>query len=142
MQQLANHAHEIFARALSDGDTQLEAYWAAGYRAGKASASRLANRAEIIQRVQALNTPSPDRAVNNVASLLIELEGARILALQADPPNCATAIKATMFKAKLLGLGVPAKGHTFGTVRARAHMVRRLSPKLVAFLTNSNVRPI
>jgi hypothetical protein len=95
-----------------------------------------------MERVQAFNTPSPDRAVNNVASLLIELEGARILALQSDPPNCAAAIKATMLKAKLLGLGVSAKGHTFGTVRARAHMAGQVLPNPVAFLTNSSVRPI
>jgi hypothetical protein len=136
---LANHAHEGFARALCYGETQIDAYRVAGYRGGKASASRLAGRAEIIERVQALNRDL--KAPSSVASLVVELEGARILALQADPPNCAAAVKATMLKAKLLGLGVSAKGRLSGK-GARADMMGRLLPKLVAFLPNAGVRLI
>lgn len=51
MPVLANSRHEDFAQNLAKGMTQLKAYHAAGYRGGKAEASRLATNPNLKKRV-------------------------------------------------------------------------------------------
>ena len=98
---LANPCHEAFAHALWQGETQVDAYqqvYGVGY---SSNASRLAGRADMRARVAALSAPDP--AVDGLVSIVLELNGISIFALQADPPQIRAALKATMAKAKLLG---------------------------------------
>jgi hypothetical protein len=44
-----------------------------------------------------------------VKALIDELEGIRVEALLADPPQASAAIQATMLKAHILGYGVTAR---------------------------------
>ncbi len=100
---------EAFARALAEGDTQLEAYCAAGFSGDKRAAGRLARRVDVRARIQELRADRASPAKFTVRALLDELEGIRVEALLADPPQANAAIQATMLKAHILGYGVTAR---------------------------------
>lgn len=100
---------EAFARALAEGDTQLEAYRAAGFSGDKRAAGRLARRADIRARIQELRADRAGPAKVTVRAVLDELEGIRVEALLANPPQVSAAIQATMLKARILGYGVTAR---------------------------------
>ena len=98
---LANPCHEAFAHALWQGETQADAYrqvYGVGY---SSNASRLASRADVRARVAAMGAPDP--AIDDLVSIILDLNGISIFALQAEPPQIRAALKATMAKAKLLG---------------------------------------
>jgi len=108
-QELSPSSLEAFARALLDGDTQLEAYRAAGFNGDKLAAGRLARRANVRARIQELRADRVGPAKVTVRALIDELEGIRVEALLADPPQASAAIQATMLKAHILGYGVTAR---------------------------------
>ena len=99
---------ETFARALAEGETQMDAYLSAGFSGNRQAAGRLARRADIRARVAELKMPSANPRDNLISVLLQEIEGARVKALMADPPQANAAIQATMLKARILGYGVTA----------------------------------
>ena len=105
-QELRPASLEAFARALLDGDTLLEAYRAAGFSGDKRAAGRLARRADVRARIQELRADMTGPAKVTVGAVLNELEGIRVEALLADPPQANAAIRATMLKARILGYGV------------------------------------
>ena len=114
---------EAFARALAEGDTQLDAYLSAGFSRDRQAAGRLARRADIKTRVAELKMPSANPRDNLISVLLQEIEGARVKALMADPPQANAAIQATMLKARILGYGV--------TARKQERAIRRASLEIL-----------
>ena len=100
---------EAFARALAEGDTQLEAYRTAGFSGDKRAAGRLARRADVRARIREMRADMAGPPKVTVRSVLDELEGIRVAALLADPPQASAAIQATMLKARILGYGVTAR---------------------------------
>ena len=100
---------EAFACALAEGDTQLEAYRVAGFNGDRRAAGRLARRSDVRARIQELRADRAGPAKVTVRALLDELEGIRVEALLADPPQANAAIQATMHKAHILGYGVTAR---------------------------------
>jgi hypothetical protein len=108
-QELSPASLAAFARALLDGDTQLEAYRAAGFSGDKRAAGRLTRRADVRARIQELRADRASPAQVTVKALIDELEGIRVEALLADPPQASAAIQATMLKAHILGYGVTAR---------------------------------
>lgn len=106
MPALKNPKHERFAQELAKGKSQIEAYEAAGYRPNPSAASRLSDDVNICERVAEITERGAIRAEITVASLLEELEEARMAALGAETPQSSAAVSASMSKAKLLGLVV------------------------------------
>ena len=70
-----------------------------------------------------LRTPSPNPRENLISVLLQEIEGARVMALMADPPQVNAAIQATMLKARITGYGV--------TVRKQERAIKRASLEML-----------
>jgi hypothetical protein len=103
MKPLANPSHEAFARALASGDTQMEAYDATYYKPHSSNASRLANRPEIKARVAVLMAPDPIPAVNHLVEIIRDLEGIRIEAMMAEPPQLWAGLRAIRAQCRLLG---------------------------------------
>ncbi len=114
---------EAFARALAEGDTQLDAYLSAGFSGDRQAAGRLARRADIKARVAELKMPPANPRDNLITVLLQEIEGARVKALMADPPQANAAIQATMLKAQILGYGVTAGKQERAIRRARLEIL-------------------
>ncbi|GBF58400.1 hypothetical protein PbB2_02082 [Candidatus Phycosocius bacilliformis] len=56
-----------------------------------------------------LRMPSPNVRDNLITALLQEIEGARVKALMADPPQANEAIQATMLKARIMDYEVTAR---------------------------------
>jgi phage terminase small subunit len=106
MSALKNPKHERFAQELAKGKSQIEAYEAAGYRPNPSAASRLSDDVKVCERVAEITERGAIRAEITVASLLEELEEARMAALGAETPQSSAAVSASMSKAKLLGLVV------------------------------------
>ncbi len=106
---LTPNCFEAFARALAEGETQMDAYLSAGFSGDRRAAGRLARRADIKALVAELKMPSANPRDNLISVLLQEIEGARVKALMADPPQASAAIQATMLKARILGYGVTAR---------------------------------
>lgn len=123
IQDLVPASLEVFSRGLAEGDTQLDAYRAAGYRGDRQAAGRLARRADIKARVVELKMPSPNPRDNLISVLLQEIEGARVMALMADPPQANAAIQATLLKARISGYGV--------TVRKQERAITRASLEIL-----------
>ncbi len=109
IQDLVPASLEAFSRGLAEGDTQLDAYRAAGFNGDKRAAGRLARRADVKARIQELRADRAGPAKVTVRAVLDELEGIRVEALLADPPQASAAIQATMLKAHILGYGVTAR---------------------------------
>lgn len=113
----------MFSRGLEEGDTQLEAYRAAGFIGDKRAASELARRADVKARIQELRADMASPAKVTVRALLDELEGIRVEALLVDPPQANAAIQATMFNARILGYGVTARRQERAIKRARQEIL-------------------
>jgi phage terminase small subunit len=101
MPVLRNPRHEKFAQEIAKGNTATAAMAAAGYSDPRNS-TRLTKNDEIRRRIEELQQCGAARAEVSVASLLAELETARLLALKLGQASAAVA--ATMGKAKILGL--------------------------------------
>jgi len=98
---LRNSRHEKFAQEIAKGKTATAAMAAAGYSDPRNS-TRLTKNDEIQRRVGELKELGATSAVVTVASLLGELEEARLLALKLG--QASAACQAVMAKAKILGL--------------------------------------
>lgn len=106
MPALTNPRHERFAQELAKGKTADASYVEAGYKENRHNAAALARQEHISTRVSEITERGAIRAEITVASLLDELEQARIAALGAETPQSSAAVSASMSKAKLLGLVV------------------------------------
>lgn len=74
-------------------------------------AYELLKHPEVKKELETLKAETRERNKVTIDSILIELEQARTLALEADNPQCSAAIAASMSKAKLLGLVVVKQEH-------------------------------
>ena len=101
MPVLRNQRREIFAQEIAKGKTATQAMRAANYSDPRNS-TRLTKNDEIRGRIDELKERGAARAEVSVASLLAELETARLLALKLG--QASAAWQAAMAKAKLLGL--------------------------------------
>ena len=101
MPVLRNPRHEKFAQEIAKAKTATAAMAAAGYSDPRNS-TRLTKNDEIRRRIEELKERGAARAEVSVASLLGELEEARLLALKLGQASAAVA--ATMGKAKICGL--------------------------------------
>ena len=101
MPVLRNSRHENFAQELAAGKSAAEAYERAGYVKNSGNCIRLKGNERVSARVAEIQYGGAARAEVSVASLLAELETARLLALKLGQPSAAVA--ATMGKAKMLG---------------------------------------
>ena len=108
---LENTKHEKFCQVWFECGNKSEAYRASHKAAAKwkdktvhTRAYELSKESEIVGRFEQLQeTALKDHGVT-IASLLIELDEARKLAMEAETPQTSSAINATMNKAKLVGL--------------------------------------
>lgn len=114
MPRLLSKAQEKFVLAIVMGQSQVEAYKAAGYSGGKGktadaiakAASKVArsdNVGEAIARARALAV-ADRRLALTVEDLVGMLLHSRDVALACDPPQANASIAAAMGVAKLLGL--------------------------------------
>src|ERR1700726_238677 len=110
MPMLHNPKHENFCQLTLQGAkygwTQADIYKRAGYRAtghsAEMAASRLMKKDEIQRRIAELGEPAVRRSGVSVASLLAELEQARVGA--HDDRQFSAAVQAIAGKARLAGL--------------------------------------
>ena len=98
---------ELFVQELLRGTPQAQAYEKAGYKPNPGNASELASSEKISKRLGWLQQRQAARKAITVDSLCEELDEARAAAL-ADK-QYATAVSASMGKAKLMGLLVERK---------------------------------
>jgi phage terminase small subunit len=68
--------------------------------------SALSKDNEVAARFQELKQETADNHGITIASLLLELEEARTIALRAETPQSSAAVSASMGKAKLVGLDI------------------------------------
>lgn len=102
MPVLKNPKHELFAQELAKGKTQVEAYALAGYKPNDGNAAKMAGFGNIIARVQEITGSGAEKAACTVASIIAELDEARLLAMKLAQP--APMVSASMGKAKVSGL--------------------------------------
>ena len=105
MPVLKNARHERYAQELAKGQSQEQAYKAAGYRGNRHHASALGTKKHIKERVAELlsrNIQKQDATVEITTQRLLEMaEEARVLAMQQNQP--AAAVTALTAIAKLSG---------------------------------------
>src|SRR6516162_9793428 len=128
---LINSRHEKFAQELAAGLSAAEAYERAGYQPNYGNCIRLKGNERIIARVLELQHRGAVRAEVTVASLVQELDEARIEALRLGQASAAVA--ATMGKAKITGqiidraeVGRPGEFASMTEDELREHIVRSL----------------
>ena len=97
---LRNSRHEKFAQEMAKAKTATAAMAAAGYSDPRNS-TRLTKNDEIRRRIEELKERGAARAEVSVASLLGELEEARLLALKRG--QASAAAQCSMGKAKITG---------------------------------------
>ncbi len=91
MPLLTNTRRERFAQEIAKGKTYTEAYVVAGYKDNDANASALAKHPEVQARLREINGNGAKIAEITVASLIAEIEEARLLALEIGQPSAAIA---------------------------------------------------
>jgi phage terminase small subunit len=101
MAPLRNTKHERFAQGLAEGRSADEAYSAAGYKADRAHASRLAANGRIRGRVAELQDAAATETQITIESLINEAANIQRLATEAGQHSAAIA--ALIAKAKLAG---------------------------------------
>jgi phage terminase small subunit len=99
---LENGRWELFAQALAKGETATKAYENAGYRGSRSNAARLRANEHIAARVLEIQAAGAKSAEISVASLIEELEAARVKATSLN--QLSAAVRATAEKAKISGL--------------------------------------
>lgn len=107
---LLNAKHERFAQGLAKGKSAGEAYELAGYKRNDGNASTLKGKQNVLDRVAELLEGGAERAMVTVASIVVELEEARGLALLEKQPSAM--VTASMGKAKVAGLLADRVEHT------------------------------
>lgn len=73
MPVLANAKHERFAQEIAKGATATEAYVTAGYKADDGNACKLANRPEVVARVQEITGAAAEKAGVTAQAVIEEL---------------------------------------------------------------------
>lgn len=106
---LANQRHELFARALAEGKTHIEAHKEAGFAPNRGNASTLANREDILDRVKQIKTAAVRRTEVSLESLI--REAAEIQARANADGQFSAAVAALTAKAKLAGLWIERGEH-------------------------------
>jgi phage terminase small subunit len=101
MAPLRNPKHEKFAQGFAEGKFADEAYSAAGYKSGRAHASRLAANGRIRRRVAELQDAAATETQVTVETLI--KEAAEIQQLATKAGQHSAAIAALIAKAKLAG---------------------------------------
>jgi len=101
MSPLCNSRHEKFAQELATGRSAADAYERAGYKANYGNCIRLKGNERVAARVAELKSVGAAHAEVTIASLVRELDEARIEALRLGQASAAVA--ATMGKAKITG---------------------------------------
>jgi len=105
---LQNQRHELFARALAEGQGSLEAYVSVGYKSNAANASNLAHKPYIKARIQEINNFVLQRTEIALSitreSLIREADEILVAALKTSQLSAATG--ALTAKAKLAGLWI------------------------------------
>src|SRR6516165_4563883 len=99
---LENGRWELFAQALAKGETATKAYVLAGFKPSRTNAARLRSNERISARVLELQMAGAKSAEISVASLIEELEAARVKATSLN--QLSAAVRATAEKAKISGL--------------------------------------
>jgi hypothetical protein len=94
--------HEKFAQLLAQQKTAREAYVLSGYKDNRHNAARLKSSEHIKARVLEICTAGAKSAEITVASLIEELEAARVKATSLN--QLSAAVRATAEKAKISGL--------------------------------------
>jgi phage terminase small subunit len=108
-----------FVLAIIEGKTQAEAYLAARFprnsnqqlkeiskKQASTNGGRMMKEPIVVGALARAQEASLALASTNLASLVADLQEARSVALQSDPPQTNGAVAATMGIAKLLGLAV------------------------------------
>jgi hypothetical protein len=98
---LRNSRHEKFAQELAAGQSAAEAYELAGYKPNYGNCIRLKGNERVANRVAELQRRGAARAEVTIASLVEELDEARVIALKLGQASAAVA--AIMGKAKITG---------------------------------------
>ena len=105
MPALTNPRHERFAQELAKGQTQAEAYAAAGYKPSEPNASRLTSNDKVRERVAEILERGALRAEVNVATLTTDLLRLRDKGeALGDAAGLSVARNSVMDIAKLNGL--------------------------------------
>jgi Na+-translocating ferredoxin:NAD+ oxidoreductase RnfC subunit len=99
--------HEAFVRGLFEGKSAVQAYADAGYKPCRQSAHKLLTKADVQARLAELQEEAAKQSEVTVASLIEELEAARVKA--TDLNQLSAAVRATAEKAKISGLLVERK---------------------------------
>ena len=100
---LRNARHEKFAQELAaNGVSAYQAYINAGFRPSRQNAARLRAKEDIAARVLEIQAAGAKSAEITVASLIEELEAARVKA--TDLNQLSAAVRATAEKARISGL--------------------------------------
>ena len=100
---LRNARHEKFAQELAaNGVSAYQAYINAGFRPSRQNAARLRAKEDIAARVLEIQAAGAKSAEITVASLIEELEAARVKATSLN--QLSAAVRATAEKAKISGL--------------------------------------
>ena len=99
---LENERYELFAQSLAQGKTAQQAYSDAGYKPSRKNAWRLKTNKDIAARVLELRVAASKSAEVSIASLIEELEAARVKATSLN--QLSAAVRATAEKAKISGL--------------------------------------
>lgn len=110
MPVLSNPKHEAFAQALAKGQSASEAYVSAGYSPNDGNAARLKGNERVAARLAELQQRAAAKTELTVATLIEELEEARIIAVEAK--QASAAVSATMGKAKLTGHIIDRREHS------------------------------
>ncbi len=108
---LNNAKYEKFCQVWFETGNKSEAFRAANPNSAKwkdetvhNKASALSKRDEVAARFEQLKSNALKDHGITIASLIRELDEARVIALNAETPQSSAAVTATMSKAKLVGL--------------------------------------
>lgn len=111
MPVLKNARHEAFAQGLAKAISKDRAYIEAGFRPNRAGASRLAAKANILQRVSEIRTRLEIKAEWSAAERLMSLKAIHDAAADKD---ARTAIAAIAEANKMQGSHSPVKNEVTG----------------------------
>lgn len=113
MPALSNQRHELFAQALAKGETQADAYAAAGYKPSEPNASRLTSNDKVRARVAELQEKAASRTVITVAAITERLLAIATKAEKGtEAPMLQAARASLMDAAKLNGLVIDKADNT------------------------------
>jgi Terminase small subunit len=128
MPLLDNPRHERFVQALFEGKPANKAYEEAGYKPHDGNCIRLRGNERVQARLAELQQAAQKKSEVTVASLLEELETARVKA--TDLNQLSAAVRATAEKAKISGLLIQrievGRPNEFEDLNSTAEIISRL----------------